>query len=195
MKGLLARKIGMTHVISQEGGEVLSVTLLEVPENKVLQVKTKDRDGYSACVLGAFERNRSYKNVGKQYKYIKELALSDEPCVKGDVVTVKNLEGVARVSITGVSKGRGFAGVIKRHNFARGPETHGSHHHREPGSVGMCAKPGRILKGKKMPGHYGVDQTTLRSVEIVALDIESNIVAVKGAVPGAKNSYVSLIAA
>ncbi len=195
MKGLLARKIGMTHIISPEDGAMIPVTLLHVPENKILQVKTAKTDGYSACVLASFERNKKYKNTGLRYTFIKEVKGENEDWKKDAVLTVADFEGVEKVNITGVSKGRGFAGVIKRHNFARGRETHGSHHHREPGSSGMCAKPGRIIKGKRMPGHYGVDQQTIRSVKVVDTDSANNIIAVKGAVPGARNSFVSIIAA
>lgn len=193
MKGILAKKIGMTRVISQETGRVIPVTLLEAPSATIMQVKTLEKDGYSAMVLGSFERKNFGKNTNKKYKFIQEVLLEDgEACNRGDVVTLENMKDVAAVKLTGVSKGRGFAGVIKRHNFSRGPETHGSHHHREPGSVGMCAKPGRVLKGKKLPGHYGAARTTLRSVEVVEYDLDRNLVAVKGAVPGAKNSYVFL---
>jgi large subunit ribosomal protein L3 len=195
MKGLLARKIGMTHIISPETSEMVPVTLLQVPQNTVLQVKTKETDGYSGYVLGAFERNQKLKNVGKKYKYIKEVLADNPEYQKGDVLTVESLKDIATVKVTGISKGRGFSGVIKRHNFQRGRETHGSHHHREPGSAGMCAKPGRILKGKKFPGQYGAEQITVRSTKVVEIDTTNNLIAVKGAVPGAKNSFVSLIEA
>lgn len=195
MKGILARKIGMTHIISPETSDVTPVTLLEVPENKVLQVKTVDADGYSACVLAAFERKKDAKNIGKKYRFIREIPAEKDEYKKDDVLTVEHLKDVQSVRISGTSKGRGFAGVIKRHNFARGRETHGSHHHREPGSVGMCAKPGRILKGKKLPGHYGNTTVTLRSAKIVEVDIPNRLIAIKGAIPGAKNSFVSLLEA
>ena len=193
MKGILAKKVGMTRIISPETGDVVPVTLLEAPSATVMQVKTVEKDGYNAMVLGSFERKNFGKNDNKKFKFIQEVVLEEgEECKKGDVVTLENMKDVNSVKLTGTSKGRGFAGVIKRHNFARGRETHGSHHHREPGSVGMCAKPGRILKGKKLPGHYGNAQTTLRSVDVVVYDLEKNLVAIKGAVPGAKNSYVFL---
>ena len=190
MKGILAKKIGMTRIIDQETGKVLPVTLLMVEDNDVLQVKTADKDGYEAVVLGSFPRKKFGKNTNRKYKMIKELPLSEgEEYKKGDVLKLDALEGVKRVKITGISKGRGFSGVIKRWNFRRGRETHGSHHHREPGSVGMCAKPGRILKGKKLPGHYGNEQVTLVT-EIIEIDLDNNVFAVKGPVPGAKNGYL-----
>ncbi len=191
MKGILARKIGMTRVICPDSGAVTPVTLLEAPQAEVLQVKTVEKDGYSALVLGSFERKNFGKNTNKKYKFIKELELGEgEEAKKGENISVDTLKDLEFVKITSDSKGRGFAGVIKRHNFSRGPETHGSTHHREPGSVGTCAKPARIIKGKKMPGHFGDDQTTIRQVKVVAVDAEKNIIALKGPVPGAKNSFV-----
>lgn len=189
MKGVLAQKIGMTRVIDQETGKVTPVTLLLVPECSVLQVKTQDTDGYAAAVLGAFERKNFGKNENQKFKFIQELPLEGEEVKKGDVLSLDFLDGVTDIKITGTSKGRGFSGVIKRWNFQRGRETHGSHHHREPGSSGMCAKPGRILKGKKFPGQYGNEKVTFRS-QIVEIDKENSLVAVRGGVPGAKNSYI-----
>lgn len=189
MKGVLAQKIGMTRVIDQETGKVTPVTLLLVPECSVLQVKTSEVDGYSAAVLGAFERKSFGKNENKKFKCIQELPLEGEEVKKGEILSIDFLDGVTDIKLTGTSKGRGFSGVIKRWNFQRGRETHGSHHHREPGSSGMCAKPGRIMKGKKFPGQYGNEQVTFRS-QIVEMDKENNLVAVRGGVPGAKNSYI-----
>ncbi len=191
MKGILARKIGMTRVICPETGAVMPVTLLETPEAEVLQVKTVEKEGYNALVLGSFARKNFGKNINKKYKFIKELKFEDNTEVKkGDKISVEGLKDLDFVKITSASKGRGFAGVIKRHNFSRGPETHGSTHHREPGSVGTCAKPARILKGKKMPGHHGATPTTLRKVKVVSVDAEKGLLALKGPVPGAKNSFV-----
>ena len=190
MKGILAQKIGMTRIICPESGEITPVTILQAPANDVIQVKTVEKDGYSAAVLAGFKRNKKWKNIGKQYKFIREVPLDGESVKKGDKVTVSDFEGVDFVKVTGTSKGRGFSGVIKRHNFRRGPETHGSHHHREPGSVGACAKPGRIMKGKKLPGRYGGEKVTLRRVKLVQVDVEKNLIALKGAVPGPKKGYV-----
>lgn len=189
MKGILARKIGMSRLICPETGRVTPVTVLEAPEAKVLQVKTEEKDGYSAAVLASFPRNKASKNPNQSYKFMQELALDDEALKKGDAVGVASMEGVERVKITSTSKGKGFAGVIKRHKFSRGPETHGSHHHREPGSVGTCAKPARIIKGKKMPGRHGGAQTTL-TADVMQIDAAKNLIALKGPVPGAKNSFV-----
>jgi large subunit ribosomal protein L3 len=192
MKGILAQKIGMTRIICPETGKVIPVTVCEVPENKILQIKTIENDGYSAIVLGAFERKKG-KNIGKKYKMIREVQLEEgEEMKKDDVISINEIKDIKKFKITGISKGKGFAGVIKRHNFSRGPETHGSHHHREPGSIGTCAKPARVIKGKKMPGQYGNAKTTINLVELVDVNLKKNLIAIKGAVPGAKKSYVFL---
>ena len=194
MSGIIAKKIGMSRVISPETGEMIPVTLLEIQDNEVLQVKTTENDGYEAFVLGAFKKGEKYKNINKNFGLIREFSCNGMDKKKGDIVSLSDFAEVPAVKVTGISKGRGFAGVIKRHNFSRGPETHGSHHHREPGSVGMCAKPARILKGKKLPGRFGTDQVTIRSTEVVRIDENLKVMAVKGGVPGAKNSYVILSA-
>jgi len=192
MKGILAKKIGMTRIVSEN--RFVPVTLLEAPDAFVLQVKSAEKDGYNAAVLGSFDRKKYGKNMNKKYKFIREISLSDGQSVKtGDAWSVDQMTEGMTISVQGTSKGRGFAGVIKRHNFSRGPETHGSHHHREPGSVGMCAKPGQILKGRKFPGHMGNETVTIRKVEVVKVDSEQKLIAVRGGVPGAKNGYLLLI--
>jgi len=190
MKGILTRKIGMTRIISPETGEVIPVTVLEAPQNTVLQVKNQKKDGYDAFVLGAFERKNFGKNTNKKYKFIQEVQGTEDELKKGDTLSLESLKEIKFLCVTGTSKGKGFAGVIKRYNFGRGRETHGSTHHREPGSVGTCAKPGRILRGKKMPGHMGSEKVTLRAVPVINIDLEKNLIALKGAVPGAKNSLI-----
>ncbi|MCF7831032.1 50S ribosomal protein L3 [Candidatus Gracilibacteria bacterium] len=193
MKGILTRKLGMSQFISPESGEVSPVTVLEAPANTVLQVKKTDKDGYKAVVIGAFERKNFGKNDNKKYKFIQELSLAgDEELKKGDKITLESLKEIKTVKVTGTSKGKGFSGVVRKYNFGRGRETHGSHHHREPGSVGTCAKPGRILRGKKMPGQYGNTQVTIRSTEIVDIDLDKNLIALRGSVPGAVNSFIFL---
>ncbi len=195
MKGILARKIGMTRVIDPESGEMIAVTVLQAPKAKVLQVKTIEKDGYASLVLGSFERKNFGKNENKKFKCIKEVSLEEgAEHKKGDMVGLEQFEGIEKVGVKGTSKGKGFAGVIKRHNFSRGPETHGSHHHREPGSVGMCAKPARILKGKKMPGRMGSDSVTLRDVSVVKVELDKDLIALRGPVPGSKNSYLFITA-
>ncbi len=202
MKGILARKLGMTRILSAEEGIVVPVTVLEVPANKVLQVKSSERDGYSSIVLGAFEKKSSAKaknpkgekkNLSTKFQFMHEVRDAEGEWKKGDSLTLDILEGVKMVRITGTSKGCGFTGVVKRYHFGGGKATHGSHHHREPGSVGMRAKPGRILRGKRMPGHMGAEQVSLKC-PIVEMDREKNLIAIKGAVPGAKNDFVFLYA-
>jgi large subunit ribosomal protein L3 len=183
MKGVLGKKVGMSRMICSETGRFVPVTLVQVPAMEVLQVKTQEKEGYDAVVLGAFPKKKG------GFEYVKELSL-EGAFEKGQKVDVSILEGTEQICVTGTSRGRGFSGVIKRHGFARGPETHGSHHHREPGSVGMCAKPGRVLKGKKLPGQYGNKQVTTRGLKALVIDKEAGVVAISGAIPGAKKGLV-----
>jgi len=188
MPGIIGKKLGMSQVI-QDDGRVIPVTYVLCQPNEVVQVKTLETDGYPAVVLG-FD---AYKNPSKnkKFKKMKEFRVEDSSDYKkGQKVSVEVLKEISSVEVSGDSKGRGFQGVIKRHKFSRGPETHGSHHHREPGSVGMCAKPGRVMKGKKLPGHMGVDQITLKHRPLVSVIESENVLAIKGPLPGANNSYV-----
>ncbi len=188
MPGIIGKKLGMSQVI-QDDGRVIPVTFIQCQPNVVVQVKTESTDGYPAIVLG-FD---AYKNPSKNksFKAIKEFRVENpEEYKKGQTVDLTQLKEIETVSITSVSKGRGFQGVIKRHGFSRGPETHGSHHHREPGSIGTCAKPGRVLKGKKMPGHMGVQNFTLRNRPVIKLVPEKDLLAIKGPVPGSNSTYV-----
>jgi len=189
MPGILGKKIGMTRLI-QDDGRVIPLTVIQCEPNTVVQVKTAEKDGYPALILGFDALKKPTKN--RKFKHLKEFRLPEEDASlkTGDNVKVDIFEVGDRAKITSVSKGKGFQGVIKRHNFSRGPETHGSHHHREPGSIGACARPGRVHKGKKMPGRMGTDQITLRSVEIVYMDAEKNLLGLKGPVSGSKGSLV-----
>ena len=178
----------MSQVI-QDDGRVIPVTYVACEPNEVVQVKTERTDGYPAIVLG-FD---AYKNPSKnkKYKAMKEFRVENvDDYKKGQKVSVELLKEVEKVTVTSSSKGKGFQGVIKRHKFSRGPETHGSHHHREPGSSGMCAKPGRVMKGKKFPGHMGNAQVTLKNRPLISVLSDKNVLAIKGCVPGANNSYV-----
>jgi large subunit ribosomal protein L3 len=192
MTATVARKIGMTRVIHPETGDVVPVTLLKAGGSEVLQVKTAEKDGYEAVVVGAFVRKSKGKNVSGKFAKITEFPAEKLEAEKGKKLDLSAFEEGMEVKISGTSKGRGFSGVIKRHNFARGRETHGSHHHREPGSSGMCAKPGRILKGKKMPGHYGAEKTTF-CTKVIDVDPSAGLIAVRGGVPGAKNGFVTIV--
>lgn len=188
MPGILGRKLGMTRIF-QDDGHVIPVTLISCPPSTVAQVKTSETDGYQAIVLG-FEALKKPRKT-KKYRFLREFQIEKpEEYKRGDQVTVEKLKEVKEVTIAAVSKGKGFAGFIKRHHFASGPGGHGSHHKREPGSIGARSKPGRIHKGKKMAGHMGFDQVTLQHVPLVDVNSEKNLLAVKGQVPGPKGGLV-----
>jgi len=186
MSGLIATKLGMSRIFSEEG-KATPVTYLQVEPNMTVRLKTEEKDGYNAIVLGCNAKTRKHRNGNEVTKYRTQREWKVETlegCKAGNMMDVSAIPEEAKVTVTGISKGRGFQGVIKRHGFSRGPETHGSHHHRRPGSVGMCEFPGRVLKGKKMPGHMGNAQVTLQHRPVMLVDKEKNIFAVKGAVPG-----------
>ena len=199
MKGILGRKIGMTQVFT-ESGKLIPVTVVEVEPNIVTQIKTKENDGYEAIQLGfdtkreKLATNASAGHAAKAsttpkrfYREIKGVDLSSYSLgqeVKVDLFTPGEV-----VDVTGTTKGKGFQGVIKRHNQSRGPMGHGSHYHRRPGSMGTM-RPMRVFKGKKLPGHMGVLTVTIQNLEVVAVDMENNVILIKGNVPGAKNSLV-----
>ena len=190
MSGILGKKVGMTRII-QDDGRVIPVTVIECEPNEVTQVKTVEKDGYPAIVLGFSALKKPTKT--KKFRHVKEFRIAeDAEFKKGDKMTLEKLQEaeVETVKVTAVSKGKGFQGVIRRHNFARGPETHGSHHHREPGSIGACAKPGRVAKGKKLPGRMGGAQVSLKKVKIAHMDPAKNLLALKGAVPGPNGGLV-----
>lgn len=190
MLGMLGRKLGMTRVM-QEDGNVAPVTLIDVPAGQITQIKTAEKDGYNAIVVGFEARKKPTKT--SKFRRLKEFKVDSLENYKlGDMVTVELFSDVKMVKVTGTSKGRGFSGWVKRWNFTKGPESHGSHQHREPGSIGARAKPGRVIKGKKMAGHYGNVQVSLRRVPIVKIDKENNIIAIKGCVPGGNNNFVLL---
>lgn len=188
MPGIIGKKLGMSQIV-QDDGCVIPATFIHCKPNTIVQVKTESSDGYPAIVLG-FD---AYKNPSKnkKFKTMKEFRIeSPDEYKKGQEIDLSQLKEIENVTITSISKGKGYQGVVKRHGFSRGPETHGSHHHREPGSIGMCAKPGRVMKGKKLPGHMGVQKVTLLNRSVVKLVPEKELIAVKGPVPGARNGYV-----
>ena len=194
---ILGRKIGMTQVWNEKD-EVVPVTVIQAGPCAVSQVKTVESDGYCAVQIGFGDIKE--KNVTKPMKghfakagvkpvrYLREVRVPEgEEHTCGELVTVANFADAAKVDVTGRSKGKGFQGTVKRHNFNSGPTTHGSHFHRTHGSVGQCSTPSRIHKGVKMPGHMGDERVTVRNLEVVRIDEEQNLILVKGAVPGAKN--------
>ena len=195
--GIIGKKIGMSQVF-QEDGKVEAVTAVEAGPCCVVQVKTEDREGYNAVQLGFGEAKRvnspqkgHLKELGK-YRYLREFRVDDiDELSVGDKVDVSMLEAGDLVDVTGISKSKGFAGVVKRHHFAGGPKTHGqSDRHRAPGSIGATTTPGRVFKGTRMAGRMGADQVTALNLEVVKADTERNLLLVKGAVPGSKNGLL-----
>lgn len=187
MTGILGKKLGMTRVI-QDDGCVIPITVVQCEPNTVTQIKTTEKDGYPAVVLGFAELKKPTKT--KKFHHLKEFKVENTELKKGDKITVESFSEGEMVKVSGVSKGKGFQGVIKRYNFGRGPMSHGSHHHREPGSVGGCAKPGKILKGKKLPGRMGTDTVTLREMKIIMVDKKNNLLGIKGPLPGGNKSLI-----
>jgi large subunit ribosomal protein L3 len=199
--GIIGRKIGMTQLF-QESGETVVVTAIQAGPSVVTQVKSRDRDGYDAIQVGFIENKvrqfqlsspekghlRDLENV----RYLREFKADDISSIKrGDKVDVGFLKQGDLVDVIGFSKGRGFAGVVKRHHFAGGPKTHGqTDRHRAPGSIGATTFPGRVLKGKRMAGHMGNRRVTARSLQVVQADPERNLLLVKGAVPGANGGLL-----
>lgn len=189
MTGLIGKKLGMTRVI-QDDGRVIPMTVIQCEPNVIAQIKTVEKDGYPAIVLGFSQLNKPTKT--RKFHVLKEFRVKgDEQVQKGDTVTVEMFKEGDLVTVTGTSKGKGFQGVVKRHHMAGGPASHGSHFHREPGSVGARAKPGKILRGKRMAGHMGDETVTMRT-SVVYLDTKKNLVGIKGAVPGGNHGIVSL---
>ncbi|MBO4779213.1 MAG: 50S ribosomal protein L3 [Selenomonadaceae bacterium] len=201
-KAILGIKLGMTQIFTEEG-QVIPVTVVETGKNVVIRNKTVDTDGYSAVQIGFGEVKEDRVNkpdMGqfkkaevKPVKFIRELRLAAESEYKvGDVIGVDIFAAGELVDVIGTSKGKGFAGSIKRHNFARGPMGHGSKSHREPGSTGaMLSGPGgRVIKGKRLPGRMGGVRTTIQRLTVVKVDADRNLILIKGAIPGAKKSLV-----
>jgi len=199
MKGILGRKVGMTEKFTTDG-RVIPVTVIEVEPNVITQIKTVENDGYNAIQLGVVDKKESRatkseighaKKAGVAPKrFLKEIRVEDVAQYElGSTIKADTFEVGEKVDVTGTSKGKGFAGVIKRHNQSRGPETHGSRYHRRPGSMGTM-RPMRVLKGKKLAGHMGCETVTIQNLEIIDVNIVDNYILVSGNVPGAKNSLV-----
>lgn len=198
-KGILGKKVGMTQVFT-ESGELVPVTVIEAKPNVVLQVKTVETDGYNAVQLGFDDKRNVLSNQPEQghvkkadtspKRFIREIRDAELGDVEvGSEITVETFKQGDIIDVTGTSKGKGFQGVIKRHNQSRGPETHGSRYHRRPGSMGQAADPARVFKGKKLPGRMGGQTTTIQNLEIVRVDADKNVILVKGNVPGPKNQW------
>jgi large subunit ribosomal protein L3 len=190
----------MTRIFSDDGS-VVPVSVIEATPNTVTRIRDVEKDGYAALQLGAGTTRRSTRPVAGQFKHlskdqqrprhVREVRLDgDEAFEVGQQIGVDLFSAGELVDVTGVSKGHGFTGVIARHNFQRGPKTHGSDHHRAPGSIGAGTYPGRVWKGTRMPGHMGDERVTVKKLTVVKVDPERNLILVKGAVPGARNGLL-----
>ncbi|MDI6901242.1 MAG: 50S ribosomal protein L3 [Anaerosomatales bacterium] len=201
-KAILGRKLGMTQVWSDDD-KLIPVTVIEAGPCVVSQVRTIERDGYRAIQLayGDIKESKVNKPMKGHFdkarvepkRYVREVPVDEgEEYKLGQEVTVAIFEPGAEVHVTGTSKGKGFQGVMKRHNYRGGPGGHGSHFHREPGSIGQASTPSRVFKGLKLPGRMGGDTVTVRNLEVVRVDAEQNLLLVKGAVPGGKDGLLTI---
>jgi len=201
MKGILGKKIGMTQVFT-ESGKLIPVTVIEVEPNVVTQIKTVEKDGYDAIQLGAVtvkEKSSNKAKIGHTNKantapkrFLREIrGVNVNDYTLGQVISADVFTKGEMVDVSGISKGKGFQGVIKRHNQSRGPMGHGSQYHRGVGSMGTLL-PMHVLKGKKLPGHMGNVATTIQNLEVVSIDLENNVILIKGNVPGPKKSLVMI---
>lgn len=204
MKTIIGRKVGMTQIFDEKG-LVIPVTVIEAGPCPVVQIKTVETDGYDAVQLGfgTVKENKvnkpdngHFKKAGvKAVKHLREFRACPE-CLTGvkvgDEIKVDAFETGEKVDVQGITKGKGFQGVIKRHGQSRGPMGHGSMYHRRPGSMGSTSTPGRVFKGKKLPGHMGVEKVTVQNLEIVKVDLDKNAILIKGSVPGNKGSILKI---
>ena len=201
--GLLGNKIGMTQIFD-ESGNIIPVTILKVGPCIVTQIKTKSKDGYNSIQIGYGnisnkllnqpELGHLEKSNIQPLKYLKEFKISEQDEFKiGQVLNVESFLPGQFVNIKGKTIGKGFSGLQKRHNFSRGPMTHGSKNHREPGSIGMGTTPGRVLPGKKMAGQLGNKITTIKKLKVIQINSEENILVIKGSVPGKPGNLLKII--
>lgn len=195
MKALITRKIGMTSIIDDRGAAV-AVTLLKATPNKVIQIKDIEKDGYQAIQLGFETKNKvakpqagHFKNANAVSKIVREFRDDPDDLRVGDEISVDSFAAGDEVKVTGISKGKGFAGTIKRHNFHRGRKTHGGQSYRRPGSIGSMF-PQRIFPGKNMAGRMGHDQVTIKGLKVALVDKELGVIGIKGAVPGPRAGIV-----
>ena len=201
-KGLIGRKVGMTQIFDEKGN-VIPVTVIEAGPCVVAQVKTEDNDGYNAIQLGFGdvkdkhlskpEKGHFAKAKLPAKKHLREFKLDSIEGIKvGDELKADVFEAGEKVDVQGTSKGKGFQGVIKRHGQHRGPMGHGSMYHRRPGSMGATSTPGRVFKGKKLPGHMGNVTVTVQNLDVVRVDMDKNVLLIKGSVPGAKGAILKI---
>lgn len=201
MKSIMGKKIGMTQIFD-ENGVMIPVTVVEAGPVVVTQIKTEETDGYNAVQVGFGEVKEKHVNKPMKghfakagvalKKHVKELRPEDgvENYSLAQEIKVDIFEVGEKIDVTGISKGKGFQGSIKRHRQSRGPETHGSHYHRAPGSMGSASDPSKVRKGKKLPGHMGHTRVTIQNLEVARVDAEKNLILIKGAIPGPKKGLV-----
>ena len=201
-KALIGKKVGMTQIFD-ENGVVIPVTVIEAGPCVVAQVKTLDNDGYEAVQLGFGEVKEKHLNKPVKghfakanvtaKKHLREFRLDSIEGIKvGDELKADVFAAGEKIDVQGTSKGKGFQGVIKRHGQHRGPMGHGSMYHRRPGSMGATSTPGRVFKGKKLPGHMGVQTVTIQNLDVVRVDMDKNVLLIKGSVPGAKGAILKI---
>ena len=201
-KGIIGKKIGMTQIFDEKGN-VVPVTVIEATPNVVAQVKTVETDGYNSIQLGYGEVKDKHINKPEKghftkaglaaKKHLREFRVEDVENYKvGDEVKADIFEAGEKIDVQGTTKGKGFQGVIKRHGQHRGPMGHGSMYHRRPGSMGSTSTPGRVFKGKKLPGHMGRVTVTIQNLDVVRVDMDKNVILVKGSVPGAKGAILKI---
>lgn len=201
MSSIVGRKLGMTQIFTDDG-KAIPVTVIEAAPGTVVGIKTVERDGYEAAQVGFFEHPKEkhytkpilgvFKKAGVEpCRKLREMPL-EEGMVVGGKITVEQFAVGDKVAVTGTSKGKGFQGVMKRHNFKGGPASHGSMFKRAPGSIGASASPSRVFKGKKMPGQMGNEQVTVKHLTVVDVRAEQNLILIKGAVPGSKTAVVEI---
>ncbi|MBO5478593.1 MAG: 50S ribosomal protein L3 [Clostridia bacterium] len=201
MKAIIGKKIGMTQIFDEKG-TVIPVTAIQAGPCVVSQVKTNETDGYTAVQLGFGEVKEKHMNkpakghfakAGIQNKkHLREFRVDSVDVKVGDEVKADVFVAGEKIDVQGTTKGKGFQGVIKRHGQSRGPMGHGSMYHRRPGSMGPTSTPGRVFKGKKLPGHMGVQTVTIQNLDVVRVDLDKNVILVKGSVPGAKGSLLKI---
>jgi large subunit ribosomal protein L3 len=200
MIGILGRKLGMTQVFD-ESGRMFPVTVVEAGPCCVIQVKTREKDGYEAVKVGFSEIKKEknvnkpiggiFKKIGvKPYKMLKEFPMGNLKV--GELVTVDKFNKGDTISVSGVTKGKGFQGVVKRHHYAGGPASHGSMFYRAPGSIGASSFPSRVWKNKGLPGHMGSERVTVKNLKVVDIKSEQNLLLILGAVPGSKGTYLEI---
>ena len=202
INAMYGKKIGMTQIFSEDD-RAIPITVIQAEPNIICQVKTAETDGYEAVQLGfgAIKANKVNKPMAGHFakqgvepkRYLREVRVEDaSQHAVGEEVTVAAFAEVKKVDVTGTSKGKGYAGVMKRYGFGGGPGGHGAHFHRAPGSIGQCATPSRVFKGLRLPGHMGCDTVTVKNLDVVRIDEDQNLIMVKGAIPGGKNAIVRI---